>query len=97
MTVPDGVVVPWPSFDRVRESVSAVKLARIVALPLERVTVVLAEDVFAIVAVPLVTVQLENWYPVDGVAEMDVAEPALTVTVPDGVVVPCPSLDMVSE
>ena len=60
MTVPDGVVVPWPSFDRVRESVSAVKLARIATYPLVSVTVVMAEAGLAMVAVPLVTVQPEN-------------------------------------
>ena len=61
MTVPDGVVVPWPSFDTVNEYVGTVKFALMVAFPLVSVTVVLADDGLAIDAVPLVTVQFKNW------------------------------------
>ena len=60
VVVPVGVVVPWLSFDMVSEYWTAVKFALMVALPLDSVTVVDAALAFVIVAVPAVTVQLEN-------------------------------------
>ena len=67
-----------------------VKLAWTVALPEVRVTVVEAEVALAMVAVPLVTVQLTKEYPVFGEAVMAVAElwPTVTGEVDGSVIVP---------
>ena len=85
---PDGTVVPLPLFEIVMVSTCREKFALIVASPPVRVTVVVADDGLAMVAVPPVTVQLMNAYPLDGVAEIAVAAPWFTVTVPEGDVVP---------
>ena len=67
-----------------------VKLACIVASPEVRMTVVEAEVALAMVAVPLVTVQLTKEYPEFGEAVMVVAAPWPTVTgeVDGSVIVP---------
>ena len=91
------MVVPLPSFVTVTMQSVGAKFARTVALPLVKVTVVLAEEGFAIVAVPLTIVQLENLYSGAGVADIEVAVPALTEIVPEGEVVPKVSLVKVSE
>ena len=57
-----------------------VKLAWTVALPEVRVTVVERAVALAMVAVPLVTVQLTKEYPTPGEAVMVVAAPWPTVT-----------------
>ena len=64
------------------------KFALIVALPPVRVTVVVADDGLAMVAVPPVTVQPAKVYPLDGVAEIEVAAAESTETVPEGEVLP---------
>jgi hypothetical protein len=71
------------------------KFALIVAAAL-MVTLVDALVGAVIVAVPAVTVQLENRYPLDAVALMAWAAPGVTGVAPEGVVVPWPSLVTVS-